>query len=254
MTSIHIGCVHPPSHPPRNPGKQTRSSSRWMLHLQTSCMTSLYVMVRHTKKQGTKIRHNRKVTSIYTRCVHLPPPSHTPRSPENKTHTPGRSSNALQTTCTPFSCNVGRLLKRLRHQPSDTHDMTSIYIGCVHPPSHPPRNPGKQTLSSSRWMLHLQTSCMTSLYVMVRYTKKQGTKKRHTRKVTSIYTRCVHLPPPSHTPRSPENKTQHTHPCPSSQEHLVVGFINRNSLTLCCLQIAALLQGQTKEAACKQHI
>ena len=148
-------------------------------------------MVRHTKKQGTKIRHNRKVTSIYTRCVHLPPPSHTPRSPENKTHTPGRSSNALQTTCTPFSCNVGRLLKRLRHQPSDTHDMTSIYIGCVHPPSHPPRNPGKQTLSSSRWMLHLQTSCMTSLYVMVRYTKKQGTKKRHPKSDIHLHKVCA---------------------------------------------------------------
>ena len=139
MTSIYIRCVHPraPSHPPRHPGKQTQSSSRSMLQLQTSGVTFLYVMTRHTKKQGTRKIHTRKVTSIYTRCVHLPPPSHTPRSPENKTHTPGRSSNALQTTCTPFSCNVGRLLKRLRHQPSDTHDMTSIYIGCVHPLIHP---------------------------------------------------------------------------------------------------------------------
>ena len=143
-----------------------------------------------------------------------PPPSHTARSPENTTHTPGRSSNAPQTTCTPFSYNVGRLLKRLRHQPSDTHDMTSIYIRCVHPraPSHPPRHPGKQTQSSTRSMLNLQTSCVASLYSMVRHTKIQGTKKTNTRKVTSIYTRCVHPPPPCHTARSSENKTQHTHP------------------------------------------
>ena len=38
-------------------------------------------------------------------------------------------------------------------------------------------HPGKQTRSSSRWMLHLQTSCVTYLYVLVRYTKKQVTKK-----------------------------------------------------------------------------
>jgi len=137
MTSIYIGRVHPLSHPPRHPGKQTQSSSRSMLNLQTSCVASLHVMVRYTKKQGTRKRHTRKVTSIYTRCVHLPPPSHTARSPENTTHTPGRSSDALQTTCTHFPYNVGRLLKRLRHQPSDTHDMTSIYIGCVHPLIHP---------------------------------------------------------------------------------------------------------------------
>ena len=143
------------------------------------------------------------------------PPSPLPYSQilrkQNTTHTPGRSSDAPQSTCKPFSYNVGRLLKRLRHQPSDTHDMTSIYIRCVHPraPSHPPRHPGKQTQSSSRSMLQLQTSGVTFLYVMTRHTKKQGTRKRHTRKVTSIYTRCVHLPPPSHTPRSPEN-TKHT--------------------------------------------
>ena len=158
------------SHPPRNPGKQTRSSSRWMLNLQTSCVASLYSMVRYTKKQGTKKRHTRKVTSIYTRCVHPPPPCHTARSPENTTHTPGRSSNAPQTACTPFSYDVRRLLKRLRHQPSDKHDMTSIYIRCVQPraPSHPPRHPGKQTQSSSRSMLNLQTSCVASLYVIIR--------------------------------------------------------------------------------------
>jgi hypothetical protein len=142
------------------------------------------------------------------------PPSPLPYSQilrkQNTTHTPGRSSDAPQSTCKPFSYNVGRLLKRLRHQPSDTHDMTSIYIGCVHPLSHPPRHPGKQTQSSTRSMLNLQTSCVASLYVMVRYKKKQGTRKRHTRKVTSIYTRCVHLPP---LPIQPDpQKTQHTHP------------------------------------------
>jgi hypothetical protein len=163
------------------------------------------------KKTGHQNMTQPKIDIHLHKVCAPPPPSHTARSPENTTHTPGRSSNAPQTTCTPFSYNVGRLLKRLRHQPSDTHDMTSIYIRCVHPraPSHPPRHPGKQTQSSSRSMLQLQTSGVTFLYVMTRHTKKQGTRKRHTRKVTSIYTRCVPSPSPSHTPRSPEN-TKHT--------------------------------------------
>ena len=166
------------------------------------------------KKTGHQNMTQPKIDIHLHKVCAPPPPSHTARSPENTTHTPGRSSNAPQTTCTPFSYNVGRLLKRLRHQPSDTHDMTSIYIRCVHPraPSHPPRHPGKQTQSSTRSMLNLQTSCVASLYSMVRHTKIQGTKKTNTRKVTSIYTRCVHPPPPCHTARSSENKTQHTHP------------------------------------------
>ena len=143
-----------------------------------------------------------------------PPPSHTARSPENTTHTPGRSSNAPQTTCTPFSYNVGRLLKRLRHQPSDTHYMTSVYIRCVHPRSTLPSTQASRKTDTKFQPLYASTSnkrCNLLICHDKAHKKTGHQKKTHPESDIHLHKVCAPPPPFPYTQIPRKHKT-HTRP------------------------------------------
>ena len=146
-------------------------------------------------------------------CVKKRTPPPTPRSPENTTHTPGRSSNAPQTTCTPFSYGVGRLLKRLRHQPSDTHDDIHLHKVCA-PSCTLPSTQASRKTDTKFQPLYASTSnkrCNLPICHDKAHKKTGHQKKTHPESDIHLHKVCAPPPPFPYTQIPRKHKT-HTRP------------------------------------------
>ena len=140
--------------------------------------------------------------------------------------------------------------------PTERHTWYDIHLHKVCAPSCTlPSTQASRKTDTKFQPLYASTSnkrCNLSICHDKAHKKTGHQKNTHPESDIHLHKVCAS---PNPLPYTQISRKHNTHPCPSSQEQLVVRYINRKLLlTWCCLQIAVLLEGQTKDAACKQHM